>query len=218
MLRAQLLRVRGKAEERVDFATGEEFYRPAGLIARDPMQILARIDADMRSYRAKEQVARRSQKCDSDALAFQLGEAASDVVDKQLEAADMHAAEHRQLYAAIEPGDEHRGEVRAEIDLAAGNSLGRVVGRRQAHVSDIGKTLGAQQFLGDVLRRNAYSLEIGNPHSVSFEAGPCGQRLPCAEEPGGASQGRAAHETASCLHNLHSKPPFLLWFMSSARV
>src|SRR5215469_12460888 len=73
MLRAQLLRVRGKAEERVDFATGEEFYRPAGLIARDPMQILARIDADMR----KEQVARRSQRCDSDALAFQLGEAAS---------------------------------------------------------------------------------------------------------------------------------------------
>jgi hypothetical protein len=59
------------------------------------LQILLWVDADMGGHGGKEQVARRSQICDSHPLAFQLGEAASGVVDKQLEAADMHAAEHR---------------------------------------------------------------------------------------------------------------------------
>src|SRR6516162_781382 len=99
------------------------------------MQILARIDADMRSHRAKEQMARRSQICDAHALALQLGEAARGVVNEQLEAADMHAAEHRQVYAAIQPGDEHRGV--PKVDSAENSQIlrVRVAGRRLQSVA-----------------------------------------------------------------------------------
>jgi hypothetical protein len=69
--------------------------------------------------------------CDCHPLTLQLGEAARGVIDKQLEAADMHAGEHRQINVAIEPGDDHGRKVRAEINLAAGNPLRRIEARRQ---------------------------------------------------------------------------------------
>jgi hypothetical protein len=41
----------------------------------------------------------------------------------------MHAAEHRQLDAAIEPGNEYGGIVQPEIHLSAGDPLRRVAAR-----------------------------------------------------------------------------------------
>ena len=58
MLGAQLLRVGGKAEEGVDFASGEELHRPGLLLAGNPVQILARIDADMGGDGGKKQMPR----------------------------------------------------------------------------------------------------------------------------------------------------------------
>jgi len=140
------------------------------------MQILPRVDADMGGHGGKEQVAGRSQIGDSHPLALQLGEAASGIIDKKLEATDMHAAEHRQVNAAIEAGDEHGCEVRAEINLAARNPFRRVMARSQTHVTNIGKALGAEQFFGDVLRSNANAVNPGNAHGGCFEATLRGRR------------------------------------------
>jgi len=70
----------------------------------------------------------------------------------------------------IGPGDQHRGEIDAEINLSAGDPLRRVAARRQAHVPDIGKAFLAPQLFGNLLRSDADPAEIGYAYRGCFES------------------------------------------------
>src|SRR5262249_44742309 len=93
----------------------------------------------------------RAEGFDPDALTLQLENAVNPFVPEHFEAADMHGTQADYRQATIERADQHRGEIRTEIDLAARDRLGGVEGRSGiADVADIGKTLGPQQLLGHV--------------------------------------------------------------------
>jgi hypothetical protein len=85
---------------------------------------------------------------DPDALALQLENAVNPFVPEHFKAADMDGAQGGYRHAAINRGDDHRGKIRTEIDLAARDPLGCVDARR--HVADIGKAFRPQQLLGHV--------------------------------------------------------------------
>ena len=120
----------------------------------------------MGSHGTQKQMPGRPQIRDPNPLAFQIGEAAAVLVDKEFEAADMNAAEHRQLDAMIEPIDEYGGKVQPEIHLAAGDARRRVA---RLHVADIGKTFRAQQLFGNVLGRNADAGFLYDPDSSRLQ-------------------------------------------------
>ena len=66
----------------------------------------------------------RAQSLHADPLALQVADAADAFVGEQLEAAGMHAGQHRDRLAGIDRDDERRRKVEAEIDLAARDRVG----------------------------------------------------------------------------------------------
>jgi hypothetical protein len=79
--------------------------------------------------------------------------------------------------AAVDPGDLHRGKVQAEIYRAAADPVRYVVLHRQRHIANIGKALGAQQLLGDILGGNADALLFRETDRCRFE-GACRRQHP----------------------------------------
>src|SRR5207302_10981905 len=116
---------------------------------------------------------------DPDTLALQLENAVNPFVPEHFKAAEMHWAKGGYRHAAIERGDEHRGKIRTEIDLAARDPLGCVDARR--HVADIGKAFGPQQLLGDVLRGGANAGGPWEAHRCRFEPPFPSRRPPGAQ-------------------------------------
>src|SRR6266436_8462132 len=96
----------------------------------------------------------RAEGFDPDALALQLENAVNPFLPEHFKAADMHGTQGGYWHAAIERGDQHRGKIRTEIDLAAREPLGLVDGR--SDVADVGETFGPQQLL-----------EIGRAHVLT---------------------------------------------------
>src|SRR6267143_4042224 len=125
----KLLRLGGKAQERVDLAVDEELHWPDGA-AGDPINILAGVDTDIAGDDGQKQMRGRAKGFDPHTLALEIENAVNPFVPKHFKAPDMHRAEGGYRQTAIERGDEHRGKIRTEIDLAAGDRLGCVDGRR----------------------------------------------------------------------------------------
>jgi hypothetical protein len=70
----QFLRVRRKAQEGVDLAVDEKLLRRY-LAAADPADVLGRVDADICGDDRQEQMRRRTQERNADALALEVGNA-----------------------------------------------------------------------------------------------------------------------------------------------
>ena len=167
-LGAQLLRLRRKAEERIDLAVDEQLLG-ADRAAGDPVDLRLRVDADIGGDHGQEQVLRRPHRLDADFFAGEVGNAADRAVHEQLEAADMNPGQHFHRHAAIDPGDLHRGVVQSEIERAMGDRIRRVGARRERHVADIVEPLGTQQVGDDILRGHTDALEFGQPHGGRFK-------------------------------------------------
>ena len=115
---------------------------------------------------------------------------------EQLEAAGMHAGQHRDRLARVDRDQERRREVHAEIDLAARRSSAAFVDARlHAHIADIGEAFGAQQLLGDVLRREADAGSLGDPDRGRFRRPLVGERCRGRQARRGAGHGRLARKS-----------------------
>src|SRR5215470_12153620 len=84
------------------------------------LDIPCRIEADMRSDAADEDVLARAQSLNTDRLALEIRHAADAFPCKQFKAADVLAGEHRNWFSGVDRHHEGRSKVRCEVDLAAG--------------------------------------------------------------------------------------------------
>src|SRR5262249_14892258 len=117
---AQLLRLRWEAESGIDLSVGEELHRRAGGTG-DPVDILRRIEPDMRRQGGDEHVRGGAEVGHANGLASEVRDAADTFLAEQLEAADMDAADDRDLLAGIDRNDKRGRKVQCEVDLAARN-------------------------------------------------------------------------------------------------
>jgi hypothetical protein len=140
---------------------------------------------------------------DPDAFAFEIGNAAYLLVSEHLKAADMHRTQNGYRDTLLEPSDQHRGKIRSEISVAAGDALQRGIACR--HVADIGKALGTQQFLGDILGSDTDAGDFRQPHRVCFE---CSFRRHSrrAQQRRGTDPGKPGEKAASRLRPRHCGP------------
>src|SRR5689334_8786539 len=103
---------------------------------------------------------------DRDGLAFQILDRMNAVADEHFEATDMDTAEQRDRHSHVERYDERRGKVHREVDvtgahnLRAGNTAALHCG---TYVLDLREALGAQEFPGHVLGRNADARDLAQP-------------------------------------------------------
>ena len=135
-----------------------------------------------------EEMIARSQCCDSDSLAFEIGDAADTRFAEQFKAADMRTRQYGDRSAAIDGGDELRGKVQIEIYLAMRDSLVDLRRRWRIDKADVGKPFGVQQLFGNKLGGVA---DRGGPHEAHggrFERSLRGQHSLNGGEAGGAGQ------------------------------
>jgi hypothetical protein len=176
--------------------------------AGDPINILAGVDTDIAGDDGQKQMRGRSKGFDPHTLALEIENAVNPFAPEHFKAADMHGAEGGYRQPAIERGDEHGGEIRAEIDFAAGDRLGCVDGRRGvSDVADIGKALGPQQLIGDVLGGDADTGNLREAHGGRFE-----HPLGCwcrrsAQQDRATCRRHCGQKAAAGLHHRHRKPP-----------
>src|SRR5262249_32324172 len=119
--------------------------------ASDPVDVLHRVEPDLRRHQGQEILGAQ---LEADPLALKLSNPENVFLSKELKAAGMQTGEHGQWYPGIERLELLDRETRDEIDLTAPD---RIVGKSLDHfdISDVGKSLGAQQFFGDVYRSTA---------------------------------------------------------------
>jgi hypothetical protein len=86
--------------------------------------------------------------------------------------------------------------------------------RRHLDITDIGKALGAQQLLGDVLRRRASAAVLIDPHRRRFEDAFGGRSL---RETRGAGRSQGGQEMASS-RNDRQRKSFPVQLTPSTRV
>src|SRR6516165_9424332 len=98
-----------------------------------------------------EEMIARSQRCNTDRPAFEIGNAADTLFPKELKAADMHAGEHGDRSTAIDDGYPLRRKVRIEIHPTACDCLIDLGAGLPLDILDLGEAFGPQQFLGDKL-------------------------------------------------------------------
>ena len=73
----------------------------------------------------------------------------------------------------------------AEVDCLVGDFPSQRCARPRSNILDVGKALGAQQVVRDVLRGVAEDRDLfRQPHGGRFEAPPAGQQLRGANEAG----------------------------------
>ena len=88
-----------------------------------------------------------------------------------------------------------------------------------SYVLDVGKSLDAQRFSGDILRRNAGYRGLGEPNRSDFWRRLRGVRLSAADQAGeantaeasGTDEGEVGQDAASSLHEWHVT---LLWYQT----
>ena len=108
----RFLRLGRQAQKGVDLSVDEELHRLDRWLD-DPMDIFARIDADMRGDQASGTYAGASPRRRLPiALALQIGDAADLLIREQFEAADMHAGQDRDRHTRIDRVDAQRRKVR----------------------------------------------------------------------------------------------------------
>ena len=88
--------------------------------------------------------------------------------------------------ARVHRDEQRRDEVGAEVDLAA-RDLARLLGPGLGrHVADVGEALGAQQVLGEVLRRDADARDLAQADRGRLRRRLVGERAAAAKHARGA--------------------------------
>jgi hypothetical protein len=182
-----LLRLGREAKKCVDLSRHKKLARFRRL-AGDPMDVAVGVETDMRRHGGQEDVLVRAQARHADALAFQIRDAADALVAEQFKAADVDASQERDRIAGGGCYDQRCHKVRGEIDDAARDCLRSGGTLQQVDIANIGKTLGAEQLVGDVLRGDADAGGLGKADSRGFEGSLGGQRARRAQEARGAGE------------------------------
>ena len=80
----------------------------------------------------------------------------------------------------------------------------------ESYVLDVGKSLDAQQFSGDILRRETGHRDLDEPNRSDFRRRLRGVRLSAAQageakstDAGGTDEGEVSQKAASSLHERH---------------
>ena len=156
---AQGLRLGWKAEECVDLSVHEQLAR-ADCRTGHPVDVLGRVEPDMRRHGRYEDVGGGAETLHPHCLALEIADAADALARNQLEAAHVHAADDPDLVAGIDRNDDGSREMKGEVDLAARDRPRLVEASVRGHVLDIGEALGAKQLTSHVLGSDA---EAGAP-------------------------------------------------------
>jgi hypothetical protein len=109
------------------------------------------------------------------------------LIGEQLEAAGVHARQHRDRLACIVREHQGRCKVEAEVELAARHSLAVAAGAG-GDVADLAEALGAQQILDGILWCYADAGDLAEPDRGDLRRAFVGQRLSSAEDACGASR------------------------------
>ena len=110
-------------------------------------------------------------------------------MDEQLLAADMHAGEDRDRAAGVDSREQLGAVMSTEIGVVLRQRLIELVARVPFDMADVAEPFGAQQRLGDVLRRPADAGRLQQSHGRGFGGWFGRERLAPDAEP--AKAGRA---------------------------
>ena len=99
------------------------------------------------------------------ALPFQVGDAADAAMGEQLVAAGMHAGDDGDRQLAIDRDDVRERQVRLEIELAVPEVF-QLPSDARVDVADIGKPVGAQQGLADILQGETDDRQPAEPRKM----------------------------------------------------
>src|SRR5262249_38755423 len=146
LLLPQLLRNRWKAHQRIDLLLGQQPRRFADRM-RFEIDLAFRADTHMGSHAGDETMVRGPQRRKADRLTLEIANRVDAFGSKQLEAADMNAAQQHERRRQIQLDDVLRNKPYAEIN-AVGPYRAMVQVQRDIHVADIGEPLDPQQLLG----------------------------------------------------------------------
>src|SRR4029077_5342596 len=133
-----------------------------------PPNIVGGVEPNMGRRGGQEHVCARAQGFDADALAFEVGDAVDAVPREQFETADVNAGKQDDRFSGINCGDPIGRMRHAEIDLTPRDRPGSG-SRRGLDIADLGKTLRAQQLLGDMLRGVAKRMPVCNASGRRFK-------------------------------------------------
>src|SRR4051794_21277170 len=118
----------------------------------------------------------------------------------------MHARNDRDRFSSIDQDNERRREVQAEVDVATRNRLGLADARFRQHVLDIGKAFQAQQFLSEILGRNASAGDLRKSNGGRFRGRLLAKRTRGADEARASGSRKSGKEAASILNFWHRVP------------
>src|SRR5262249_52591292 len=101
------LRVRRKAEERVNLAVGKKPLRGDRRTGY-PFDVFGGVEPDIGGHGRQEHMGRGAQDWYSDRLALEVGDGADAIGREQLEAADMHPGDDGDLFASVDRDEPER--------------------------------------------------------------------------------------------------------------
>src|SRR5215475_1394466 len=125
----------------------------------------------------------------------------------------MYSGECCDRFAGVHWDQHGCSEGHAEIDVAASDHYGNAKFADvalESYVLDVGKSLDAQQFSGDILRRETGYRDLDEPNRSDFRRRLRGVRLSAAQageakstDAGGTDEGEVSQKAASSLHERH---------------
>ena len=160
--RPHLLRDRREAYQGVELAFGQESHRLGGRVD-DEVDVLPGIKPDVRSHGGDERVVGRAQGGHGHGLPLEVTDCPHAVRPKQLVASDVNPGQKDDRLPRVDLDDERGSEGHADLGLARAEGLVDPLRSWLLDVPYVGKTLGLQQLLGDVLRRDTDARDLHKP-------------------------------------------------------
>jgi hypothetical protein len=163
----QLLRLGRQRQQRIDLPFAEQPDRIRRRVHLH-LHVFLPVEPDLLQDDRNEVMLYAAQRPDRERLPAQVAQRAHTVGHEQLVASRVDPGEHRDRQARVEAIDPPQAVGHADVCVAAPDRVFDVV-RLDLHVLDIGETLGAEQILGDPLRRDADSRAARQPDACGFE-------------------------------------------------
>jgi hypothetical protein len=136
----QLLRLGRKSQKSIDSALGELLQKVAAAGCRDPVDVVAGVETDVRRNGRKKHMSAGARLLgDADPFASQVADGTDGLVREQLVAAGMHPGQGDDRLAGIHVCNYPRGRLQLKIELAACHGVGGCVW----NVANIGKPFRA---------------------------------------------------------------------------
>ncbi len=162
----------------------------------------------MGRHRAHEKIRIRFQiLAHTDALTFQAEDAGDTFCGEQFVAAGMQAAQYLDRCAVIDCDHERTRKFKPDICFAICQFHRRVDARVHVHIGEVGKAIGAQQFLGEVERCVAGAGGMGESNCGRIERSIFGVSIATAGRSNDAYRSHTGQEAAAVLDDLHGLLP-----------